>query len=195
MSELNNANSNRVSNEIKKLEVKKEEILGMIKNGTGKFLKEALSQELKNIDNKLSELRNNTLVNQKKFIEVYDNNKSYIKSDNKYDLNDIVSFKKDSENSKMKEIKKISSDEFKKSELTDNKLFNIYNNVVKSSPKPIIKMDNEINKDQVKQNLVTCYEMLKIIRSFEKDNYKSNEIKKLKEMTKKLAKNLNSVYN
>ena len=93
----------------------------------------------------------------------------------------------------MKEIKKISSDEIKNS--GESKLLDIYNNVVKNSPKLTSVKSPKKNNDQLKSTLVTCYEMLKIIRSLEKNHSSNPEIKKLKEKTKKIAKNLNSIFN
>lgn len=202
----NFADSDNIDNEIEILTNKKEELTNLLNSSKSNILSQALTQELKNIKGKLEVLKNKKPT---RFIDVYDNfdeGDNYLSKNKNYDLSEVTSF----EPNKLREIKKNKKKELKQIEPIDiynkeqrsvteiqgnSNLLKIYNKYVKKDKSSDnYKQSNSESSDFRTQSLLNCKEIIGIVKMLEKNNKNNKLILKLKNTTRKLAKNIDKQF-
>lgn len=202
----NFADSDNIDNEIEILTNKKEELTNLLNSSKSNILSQALTQELKNIKGKLEVLKNKKPT---RFIDVYDNfddGDNYLSKNKDYDLSQVTSF----EPNKLREIKKNKKKELKQIEPIDiynkeqrsvteiqenSNLLKIYNKYVKKDKSSDnYKQSNSESSDFRTQSLLNCKEIIGIVKMLEKNNKNNKLILKLKNTTRKLAKNIDKQF-
>ena len=202
----NFADSDNIDNEIEILTNKKEELSNLLNSSKSNILSQALTQELKNIKGKLEVLKNKK---PKKFIDVYDNfddGDNYLSKNTDYDLSQVTSFEpnkldeiKKNKKQKLRQVEPIGIYNKKQKPVTEiqgnSNLLKIYNKYVKKDKSSDnYKQSNSESSDFKTQSLLNCKEIIGIVKMLEKNDKNNKLILKLKNTTRKLAKNIDKQF-